>query len=73
LFFPAQGVDVLDDLSKGVTNMAAMMGGQVGGPVTDGMQALADEVAAWMGVGDVVVKGGRALPAHIVVDAAAAE
>jgi hypothetical protein len=27
------------------------------------VQSLADEVAAWMGVGDVVLKGNRALPA----------
>ena len=35
---------------------------QVGGPVTDGMQGLADEVAAWMG-GAVAMSGPRALPA----------
>jgi hypothetical protein len=33
------------------------------GSVTDSVQGLADEVAAWMGVGDVVLKGRRALPA----------
>ena len=36
---------------------------QASGPVTQSVQGLADEVAAWMGVGDVVVKGRRALPA----------
>ena len=36
--------------------------------MTDGMQSLADEVAAWMGVGGVVLKGNKALPATIVVN-----
>lgn len=36
---------------------------QGGGPVADSVQSLADEVAAWLGVGDVMVKRGRALPA----------
>lgn len=52
----------LEELSRGVTNMAGAFGGQVGGPVTDGMQGLADEVAAWMG-GAVAMSGPRALPA----------
>lgn len=36
------------------------------GPVSDSTQSLADEIAAWMGVGDVVVKGRRALPASAI-------
>lgn len=36
---------------------------QAPGSVAESVQGLADEVAAWMGVGDVVVKGRRALPA----------
>jgi len=63
-----QATPLLDDLSKGVANVASMLGGQVGGPVTDGMQSLADEVVAWMGVGGVVLKGNKALPATIVVN-----
>lgn len=31
--------------------------------MTDSMQSLADEVAAWMGTGAVVRSGTRALPA----------
>lgn len=56
----------LHQLGKSIDNMAWALGGQVGGPVTDNVQGLADEVAAWMGVGNVVVKGGRALPADLV-------
>lgn len=33
----------------------------------DLVQSLADEVAAWLGIGDVVVKGRRALPAAAVL------
>jgi hypothetical protein len=43
--------------------MSSMFGGQVGGPLTDSMQSLADEVAAWMGSGAVTMSGTRALPA----------
>jgi hypothetical protein len=39
---------------------------QPSGPSTSSAQELADEVAAWMGVGDVVVKGRRALPASAI-------
>jgi hypothetical protein len=42
--------------------MLLLQGGD-GSGVAASVQALADEVAAWMGVGDVVVKGRRALPA----------
>jgi hypothetical protein len=61
-----QATQPLYDLSKGVSSLANAFGGQVGGPVTDSMQGLADEVAAWMGVGSVVVSGKRALPASNV-------
>lgn len=59
--------DLLEELSKGVTGAASAFGGQVGGPVTDDVQELADEVAAWMGVGHVVVMGNKALPAAMAV------
>ncbi|GAX81485.1 hypothetical protein CEUSTIGMA_g8914.t1 [Chlamydomonas eustigma] len=61
-----QATDLLNQTSKGVTNIAGVFGGQVGGPVTDYMQSLADEVAAWMGTGAVVRSGTRALPASSV-------
>ena len=35
---------------------------QVGGPLTDSMQNLSDEVAAWIGTGAAVISGSRALP-----------
>ncbi len=38
----------------------------MGGPLTDSMQSLADEVAAWMGTGAAVISGSRALPAKSV-------
>jgi hypothetical protein len=41
---------------------------QKGGPAADSVQALADEVAAWMGVGGVVTQGSKALPASVVVE-----
>ena len=53
--------DLIEDLGLGVTEMAPSMGGQVGGPVADNVQVLADEVAAWMGVGQVVVSGTRSV------------
>ncbi|KXZ42420.1 hypothetical protein GPECTOR_149g30 [Gonium pectorale] len=53
----------LEELSRGVVGISSMLGGQVGGPVTDGMQSLADEVAAWCGSGAVAMSGTRALPA----------
>ncbi|GIL78290.1 hypothetical protein Vretimale_7640 [Volvox reticuliferus] len=56
----------LEELSRGVVGMSSMFGGQVGGPVTDSMQSLADEVAAWMGSGAVAMSGTRALPASVL-------
>ncbi|PNH07654.1 hypothetical protein TSOC_005842 [Tetrabaena socialis] len=58
-----QATAPLEELSRGVVGMSSMFGGQVGGPVTDSMQSLADEVAAWMGSGAVAMYGTRALPA----------
>lgn len=58
----------LEDLSKGVGSLADMFGGQSGGLASDAIQALADEVAAWMGVGGVVTQGSKALPASVVVE-----
>ncbi len=60
-------------MAHSVSDMASVFGGQVGGPVADGMQALADEVAAWMGVNGVVVSGVKALPATAVRSASPAE
>eukprot|EP00882_Tetradesmus_deserticola_P008713 GHRQ01009189.1.p1 GENE.GHRQ01009189.1~~GHRQ01009189.1.p1 ORF type:complete len:196 (+),score=75.78 GHRQ01009189.1:302-889(+) len=56
----------LADLSKGVSSMAGMLTPELSGPSTSSAQELADEIAAWMGVRDVVVKGRRALPASAV-------
>jgi len=61
-----QARDVLSQTSRGVTGMANVFGGEVGGPLTDSMQSLADEVAAFMGSGAVVSSGTRALPAASV-------
>lgn len=58
-----QATDLLNDASRGVTNIAGMLGGQVGGPVTDSMQSLADEVASFIGAGTVVKSGTRSMPA----------
>lgn len=47
-----------------VERAAGILGGTTGGPVTDSVTTLGDEIAAWMGVGGVFVSGGspRALP-----------
>ena len=47
----AQASTPLMELSKGVSNMAGIFGGETGGPITDSMQSLADEVAAFIGTG----------------------
>ncbi|GFH13040.1 uncharacterized protein HaLaN_08841, partial [Haematococcus lacustris] len=62
----AQASGPLAELSKGVVGFASTLGGEVGGPVTDSMQGLADEVAAWIGTGEAVLSGSRALPARSV-------
>ena len=51
----------LKDMGRQVSEMSSMVGGVTGGPITDSAQALADEVAAWMGVGGIVISGRRAL------------
>ncbi|KAG1660208.1 hypothetical protein FOA52_005077 [Chlamydomonas sp. UWO 241] len=61
-----QAVELLNQASKGVTGLAPLMGGEVGGPVTDGMQSLADEVATFVGTSSVYRAGTRALPAAAV-------
>eukprot|EP00798_Chlamydomonas_sp_ICE-L_P019811 gene19811-26493_t len=61
-----QASEPLTEVSKGVVGMAGLFGGEVGGPVTDGMQGLADEVCAWIGSGNVVHTGTRSLPASSV-------
>jgi hypothetical protein len=58
----SQAEGPLKDLSRQVDGFSSVVGGTTGGPVTDSAQALADEVAAWMGVGHVSLRGGRALP-----------
>ena len=40
--------------------MSTVAGGIAGGPITDSVQELADEIAAWMGVGGAFVSGGKA-------------
>lgn len=40
--------------------MSTIAGGVTGGPMTDSTQELADEVAAWMGVGGAYFSGGKA-------------
>lgn len=62
-----QATGPLSQLGAGVTELASLLGGERGGgPITDSMQALADEAAAFMGVGDVVLKGTKALPPRYV-------
>ncbi|KAI8475731.1 MAG: hypothetical protein J3K34DRAFT_403441 [Monoraphidium minutum] len=60
----------LEGLQKGVSSLADMIGtGQGGGGLgADSVQALADEIAAFMGVGGVVTQGSKALPASLVVE-----
>jgi hypothetical protein len=53
--------DIIEDLGRGVSSLASNMGGQVGGPVADSVQVMADDIAAWMGVGQVVNSGSKAL------------
>jgi len=61
-----QATPPLYDLSRGITGMSSSLGGEVGGPVTDSMQNLSDEVAAWIGTGAAVISGSRALPVSSV-------
>uniref|UniRef100_A0A061S4V8 Uncharacterized protein n=1 Tax=Tetraselmis sp. GSL018 TaxID=582737 RepID=A0A061S4V8_9CHLO len=51
---PEQFNTGLHDFANIITEGSTALGGNVGGPVTDEVQALADEVACWMGVGGVI-------------------
>lgn len=53
--------DQLRRVSEGVSGMAAMF--EQKEENSDRMEILADEVAVWMGVGGIVAKGPRVLPA----------
>lgn len=73
----SKGASALADLFAGSASGGGASGGgggsggagaAGGGPVADSIQALADEVAAFMGVGGVVTQGSRALPAAVVVE-----
>ena len=59
-FADAQGP--LRDFGKQVSSMSSAVGGADGRSPTEIMQELADEVAAWMGVGGVIPTSGRVLP-----------
>lgn len=50
----------LKNAGKQVDGASSIAGGVAGGPITDSARELADEVAAWMGVGGVFVSGGKA-------------
>ena len=52
----------LRDLSKQVDSMSATVGDSPGKSMTESAVDLADEVAAWMGVGGVPPRKGQALP-----------
>jgi hypothetical protein len=55
----------LKKFGRQVQEAATAFGGTSGGPITDIVTSLADEIAAWIGVGNVVMSGvhARALPA----------
>lgn len=40
----------LRDVGRQVANMSHTVGGEAGGPISDGVQRFADEIAAWMGL-----------------------
>ena len=71
----SKGVAAFADMLGG-TSSSGSGGGSGGGgsgssgagPVAESIQALADEVAAFMGVGGVVTQGSKALPAQVVVE-----
>jgi hypothetical protein len=44
----------LHNFANIVNESSSVLGGTVGGPITDEVQVVADEVACWMGVGGVV-------------------
>eukprot|EP00892_Ulva_mutabilis_P006454 jgi/Ulvmu1/4180/UM019_0159.1 len=51
----------LKSAGKQVGSMSTVAGGVGGGPITDSAQELADEMAAWMGVGGAFMRGGKAV------------
>ena len=51
---PLQFNTGLNDFANVITEGSSILGGNVGGPITDEVQALGDEIASWMGVGNVV-------------------
>lgn len=53
--------DRLKRVSEGVSGMASLF--EQKEEKSDEMEILADEVAAWMGVGGLVVRGPKVLPA----------
>eukprot|EP01025_Chloroclados_australasicus_P003557 TRINITY_DN1084_c0_g1_i8.p1 TRINITY_DN1084_c0_g1~~TRINITY_DN1084_c0_g1_i8.p1 ORF type:complete len:452 (-),score=42.17 TRINITY_DN1084_c0_g1_i8:334-1689(-) len=57
-----QAQQPLTDLSKGMEGVASLFGGNTGGPITQSMQQLADEIALWMRVGGLAPKGTLPVP-----------
>jgi len=51
---PEQFNSGLHNFANIVNESSSVLGGTVGGPITDEVQVVADEVACWMGVGGVV-------------------
>lgn len=58
----SQAEGPLRDLGKQVDSMSASVGESPGKSMTESASELADEVAAWMGVGGVPPRKGQALP-----------
>lgn len=44
----------LHDFANAINEGSSILGGKVGGPITDEVQAVADEVALFMGVGNII-------------------
>lgn len=67
-FGVSQASAPLQDLSKSVTGMASMFGGEVGGPLTDNVNILAAEVSSWVVANKSRTAGAgriKALPATL--------
>lgn len=58
--FPCTALLALQATCLQVGGVSSIAGGTAGGPMTDSARELADEIAAWMGVGGVFVSGGKA-------------
>lgn len=58
----AQASTQLREFAEGVSGMADAVGGSISGPAVQNMQALADDIAAWMGVPDLRPTPAFALP-----------